>query len=103
MNKLVNVLAVVLTCAALAAATDVFRRLGLSLYSEQYLAGLLALALPLLFLHVPADGGKRGREGPVPWYDVIAALLSAAGAVYLFLRFPTLSELVDSVPWDGLL
>ncbi len=83
MGKLANVLAVALTCAAVAVAADVFRKLGLALYTEQYLAGLLALAMPLLFLHVPADGGKRGREGPVPWYDLVAALTSFAGAVYI--------------------
>jgi TRAP transporter 4TM/12TM fusion protein len=103
MTKLVNVLAVALTCAAVAVAADLFRKFGLSLYTEQYLAGLLALAMPLVFLHVPAGGGKRGRGGPVPWYDVVAALASCAGAVYIFFRFPALSELVDARPWDGLL
>jgi TRAP transporter 4TM/12TM fusion protein len=103
MSKLVNALAVTLTCAAIAVAADLFRKVGLSLYAEQYLAGLLALALPLLFLHVPADGGKRGREGAVPWYDIAAALVSCAGALYIFFRFPALSELVDTRPWDGLI
>ena len=50
MSKIVNVLAVLLTCAVLALAADVFRRFGLALYAEQYLAGFLALAMPLLFL-----------------------------------------------------
>ena len=103
MTRLVNVLAVALTCAAVAVAADLFRKFGLSLYSEQYLAGLLALAMPLIFLHVPADGGKRGRSGPLPWYDALAALISFAGAVYILLRFPTLSELVNARPWDGLI
>jgi TRAP transporter 4TM/12TM fusion protein len=102
MAKLANVLAVALTCAAVAVAADVFRRLGLALYTEQYLAGLLALAMPLLFLYVPADGGKRGREGPVPWYDLLAALSSFAGALYILFRFPALSELVHARPLDGL-
>src|SRR5262245_9138269 len=103
MTKLVNVLAVALTCAAVAVALDLFRKFGVSLYTEQYLAGLLALAMPLLFLYVPADGGKRGRDGPVPWYDLAAALASCAGAVYILVRFPDLSELIDARPWDGLI
>jgi TRAP transporter 4TM/12TM fusion protein len=103
MTRLVNVLAVALTCAAVAVAADLFRKFGLSLYSEQYLAGLLGLAMPLIFLHVPADGGKRGRAGPLPWYDALAALISFAGCVYILLRFPALSELVNARPWDGLI
>jgi TRAP transporter 4TM/12TM fusion protein len=103
MTKLVNILAVALTLAAVAVAADLFRKLGISLYTEQYLAGLLALALPLLFLHVPSDGGKRGSEGGVPWYDQLAALLAGAGALYIAIRFPALSELVHAQPWDGLI
>ena len=49
--------------------------LGLNLYTEQYISGLLALALPLVFLHVPASGKRGGRKGPVPWYDLAAAIV----------------------------
>ena len=59
--------------------------------------------MPLIFLHVPADGGKRGRAGPLPWYDALAALISFAGCIYILLRFPALSELVNARPWDGLI
>jgi len=103
MSKIVNVLAVLLTCAVLALAADVFRRFGLALYAEQYLAGLLALAMPLLFLHVPAKGGRGGRTGPVPWYDMLAAAVSCAGAIYIAFRFPHLSQMVYVQPWDGLI
>ena len=103
MPKVVNVLAVALTGAAIAVAADLFRKLGLSLYTEQYLAGLLALALPLLYLHVPARGSKRGRDGPVPWYDLAAAAMACAGAIYMAVRFPVLSEFVSTRPWDGLI
>jgi len=102
MSKIVNVLAVALTCTVLALAADVFRRLGFALYAEQYLAALLALAMPLLFLHVPAKGGRGGRTGPVPWYDIVAAVASCAGAAYIAFRFPKLSEMVYVQPWDGL-
>src|SRR5215218_7644035 len=76
---------------------------GLSLYTEQYLAGLMALAMPLLYLHVPA-GGRRGvRSGPVPWYDLVAAAVSFVAMIYVAIRFPALSELVSARPWDGLI
>src|SRR6185437_1986251 len=74
MKKLVNVLAIALTAGVLALAADLFRRVGIVLYSEQYLAFLLALAMALIFLHVPVSG--RQRTGAVPWYDLAAALAS---------------------------
>src|SRR5215212_956112 len=102
MKTLVNGLAVLLTCCVVAVSADLFRRAGLSLYTEQYLAGLLALALPLIYLHVPAGTG-RTRVGPVPWFDILAAIVAFFCSVYVVFRFPPLSELVSERPWDGLL
>ena len=101
MKKLTGFLAVALTCGAIALSADVFRLVGLSLYSEQYLAALLAIATPLVFLHVPARG-ERGRE-TVPWYDLAAAAAGFLAAGYLAARYATLSELTTRQPWDGLL
>jgi TRAP-type uncharacterized transport system fused permease subunit len=104
MRSFVNVLAVVLTAAVIAVSADLFRKFGISLYTEQYLAGLTALAMPLLFLNVPMRGGRGGRNGaPVPWYDVALAIVSFLTLAYVAVRFPTLSELVSARPWDGLI
>jgi TRAP transporter 4TM/12TM fusion protein len=100
---LVDALAVALTSAVIGLAADVYRLMGVQFYTEQYLAGLLALAMPLLFLHVPAAGGRDGRSGPVPWYDLVAAAVSCAASIYILVRFPQLSELVALAPWDGLI
>ena len=100
MRKLVAVLAVALTALAVALSADLFRLAGLSLYTEQYLSALLAIATPLVFLHIAADGTK-GRDR-VPWYDALAALAGFVAAGYLAWRFPPLSELVSRQPWDGL-
>src|SRR5207245_11348106 len=102
MGRLISVLAVVLTCAAIALSADLFRMAGLSLYSEQVLAGLLAIATPLVFLHVSARG-ERGRTGQVPWYDLVAAFAGAAAAAYLALRYASPSEPTWTQRWDGLL
>ena len=101
MKAFVNALAVLLTCSVIAVSADLFRNVGLSLYTEQYLAALLALALPLIYLHVPAGTG-RSRTGPVPWYDMVAAVLGFLCSIYVVFRFPPLSELVAERPWDGL-
>lgn len=61
-------LALALTLGSLAWAADLLRMFGILLFNEQHLAIALALALPLLYLSVPA------REGPrtsVPWYDLV--------------------------------
>lgn len=102
MRALINALAVALTVAVIAIAADLFRTLGVSLYTEQYLAGLLALAMPLLFLSVPVTGGHGRRSGAVPWYDLLAAAVSCACSLYIAFRYLTLSELVSVRPWDGI-
>lgn len=101
MGRLTALMAAALTCAVVAISADLFRRTGLNLYTEQYMAGLLALAMPLVYLSVPAGAG-RTRTGPVPWYDLAFAALSFAAAVYAAVRFPALSEQVSTRPWDGL-
>src|SRR6266705_1463579 len=102
MGRLISVLAVVLTCAAIALSADLLRVAGLSLYTEQALAGLLAIATPLVFLHVSA-AGERGRAGALPWYDLVAAIAGFAASAYLAIRYASLSELTSKQPWDGLL
>ncbi len=63
MGRLISVLAVLLTCGAIALSADLFRMAGLSLYSEQYLAGLLAIATPLVFLNFSARGERDRTAG----------------------------------------
>src|SRR5258706_12290370 len=92
MGRLISVLAVVLTCAAIALSADLFRVAGLSLYTEQVLAGLLAIATPLVFLHLSA-AGERGRAGAVAWYDLAAAIPGFAASGFLPLRYWSLSQL----------
>ena len=102
MNKFINVLAAALTLGIVALAADLFRRAGLAWYAEQYIGLLLAAALPLVFLHIPASGGRKGRTGAVPWYDLAAALAGFACASYLTVRYPELSDMVSLQPRDGL-
>src|SRR5258706_3124143 len=100
MGRVISVLSVVLTCASISLSSDLFRMAVLSLYTGQVLAGLLAIATPLVFLTVSA-AGDRGRAA-VPWYDLAAAIVGSVAAAYLAVRFPALSELTSKQPWDGL-
>src|SRR2546426_12726224 len=99
MGRLISVLAVVLTCAAIALSADLFRMAGLSLYTEQVLAGLLAIATPLVFLHVSARG-ERGRTGNVPWYDLAAPAIGLAAPAFLQIGCAHLPDHPSKQPWD---
>jgi len=101
LDRLAAGLAVLLTLGAVAWATDLFRMVGLVFYTEQYLGGMLAIAIPLVYLAVPAGRG-RYRTGRVPWYDGLAAALGVAAGAYAAYRFPILTELVTARPLDGM-
>ena len=102
MRKLIDTLGVLLTCGVIVLAADLIRPLGFNFYTEQYLAGLLAIALPLLYLRVPARG-ERKRSENVPWYDIALAALAFLACAYCAARFPPLSELVVRAPAEGLI
>ena len=95
-----NTLAVTLTLGSLAWAADLYRMAGLVLYNEQHIAIALAMAVPLLYLTVPARKGPRTH---VPWYDIAAAVLGAATSCYLAIRYPTLVDTMMDLTVDGLL
>ena len=101
MNGFIAVLAVVLTLGSIAWAADLFRMAGLLLYTEQFLSGILAIAVPLVFLSVRARKGSEGA--PVPWYDYLFSILGFVCANYMAVRYPQLAELVSDAPIDGLI
>jgi TRAP transporter 4TM/12TM fusion protein len=107
MNVVINALAVALTCGVLAWAGDLVRKAGFLLYTEQYIGAMVALALPLVYLSVPARRqgaeGERRRNRDVPWYDIAAAVVGVAAALYVAFRFPVLSEESATRPWDGVI
>ena len=100
-NGITNVLAVVLTLGAIAWSADLFRMVGVLLYTEQFLNGILAVAVPLVFLSVRAT--RAGKGGTIPWYDGAAAVVGFGAALYMAVRYPTLAELVADHPVDGLI
>jgi TRAP transporter 4TM/12TM fusion protein len=101
MKRLASVLAIMLTAGVLALAADLFRRVGIVLYAEQYLAALMALAMPLLFIHFRAEG--KERDGALPWYDAIAAAAGFLACCYWTWRFPALSDMVSTPTADGII
>ena len=94
-------LAIAVLGAALAQAADLYRAFGLQFYPQQYMAGILALSVPLTLLVYDFNGERR--RGSPPWYDVVAAAFGFATAAYAAVRYPVLSELIFKLPMQGLI
>lgn len=84
-----QILGTTLALCSLAWAGDVPRLLGFVLYTEQYLAFILGLALCLVYLRQPFRGKARMR---VPWYDAAAAAMGLFIGVYIAVTYPTLVD-----------
>ncbi len=94
-------LAALLTLGSLAWSADLYRDVGLVLFTEQFLAGMLGIALALVFMHYPAR--RRSERTRVPFYDLIAGVLGLSAGAYVAVVFPELSERLDTDPLDGLI
>ncbi len=94
--------AALLTLGSIAYATQFYRDvLGLLLFNEQFLAGMLGLGLTLIYLTQPIRAGmKRDR---VPWYDWLLAAASFACGAFIVWRFPDFSDDMTNRPIDGLI
>jgi TRAP transporter 4TM/12TM fusion protein len=92
---LVSLLSGLLTLAALGWAADLYPRVGLVLYTEQFLAGMIAIVLPLAYLTAPA---RKHRVGTLPWYDACAAAVGFATAAYVAVDYPQLAEEIAYQP-----
>ena len=95
----VSVGACLVVFGSVAWAANLYRSVGLVLYTEQFLAGMLALAVPLVFLNVPA---RKGAGGPIPWYDVLAAVAGFGALAYVAVVYPRLANELVYKPADAL-
>jgi TRAP transporter 4TM/12TM fusion protein len=95
-----NVAPILLTLGSLAWAADLYTIAGLALYNEQFIAGMLAVALPIVFVTYPP---RKGHIGPIAWYDVIAAIIGFAVSVYVVIEYPRLANEMSYDPLDGLI
>lgn len=99
-SRLVRLLLLAVTLAAIGYALDAFRFLGLTLYSQQYLAIVLAIALPAAYLGFPLRPEQRDR--PPPLYDICAAILGFAASAYLAVTYPALLDRLYANPPEAL-
>ncbi len=88
-----------LTLVAVAWALDVPQRLNWPLFTEQFLAAILTLVLPLAFL---ATAPRRKRAGAAGAWDVALALVAALAAGFVTVRYPEMQTRLVYLPWDGI-
>jgi TRAP transporter 4TM/12TM fusion protein len=88
--KLIDTLAMLLTLGGIGWALDAYNRVGIAIYDQQYLAGMLAIALALAFLKFPFRGKQKTR---LPWYDAVAAVVIFAATGYLAVFYPRIVDL----------
>jgi len=88
--KLIDTLAILLTLGGICWALDAYNRVGIAIYDQQYLAGMLAIALALAFLKYPFRGKEKTR---LPWYDAVAAVVIFAATAYLAVFYPRIVDL----------
>jgi TRAP transporter 4TM/12TM fusion protein len=101
-RRLVVIFSAALTLGSLGWAADLYRvTLGLVFSTEQFLAGMLAIALPLLYLNTRA--GPNMPKEKVPWYDWVFAIIGLFCGAYMAVRYTVLSELITERPNDGLI
>jgi TRAP transporter 4TM/12TM fusion protein len=87
-RPIADLLAFLITLTAVLWAVNAPRQLGLSFYPQQFLGLVLALALPLAFLTLPA---RRGAEREVvPWTDAAAAIAAFAALAWITVGYPAI-------------
>ncbi len=90
-----------LTLGSVAWALDLNLWLELDLYPAQFFAGMLALALPLAFISLPAR--RRTARRRVPWYDAVAAAVGFGAVGYLTWEYQRVVDLILLRPMDAVI
>ena len=94
-------LQVLLVLGPIAYALDLYREVGLSLFTEQMLAVVLGFALAIVFLdraEVLAEKASSWR-----WLYIAGALLTVIAGCYVGVRYPTLSVIATLLPPEALI
>lgn len=94
------VLGALLTFGTIADAADLYRAVGLELFTEQKLIGMLGIALALVFLVYPVKGGQKPHR--VPWYDFIAAIAGFAACAFVAYEYERIFEDLHLRPDDAM-
>lgn len=95
MSALRNGLGVLIALAAIAFAADLFSRIGIAIYTEQYLAVVLGISLSLVFLKPQEKAIQRLCNAAI-------AVIGLLTSLYLAIQYPDLVERQMDLPLDAL-
>ena len=98
-SRIVAILATLLTLVAIAWSADLPLEFGWQIYTQQYLALVLAFTLALVFMHYRASCGTGGIA---PLYDLAAAALCLGTAGYVAVVYQWLDAELPYHPRLGL-
>jgi TRAP transporter 4TM/12TM fusion protein len=90
-KRLIDALAFLLTLGGVGWALDIYNRIGLAIYDQQYLAAMLAISLAMAYLKFAVTGREKQN---LPWYDAVAAVVAFAAVGYLAVFYPRIVDLV---------
>ena len=96
--RVADVFAFALTLAAIAWAINLPRMLNVAFYPQQFIAAILALALPIAFLTLPARRGSV--RSTVPWYDWALATAAFVAVASVAIRYADLVNVIFMRPVD---
>ena len=94
-----GLLAAILTLASIAGAADLYRRVGLVLFTEQRMLAMVGIALMVAFIVFPFS--KSIPRPRVPWYDWLAAGIALAVCGYTALDYERIFENLSDRPLDA--
>lgn len=100
-SLIVTMLSAVIPLTTLLWSLNLPRQLGLNLFTEQMLAFMVALALPLTFLTTPARASQDSDGGPRPAIDKVSALVSFFATAYIAVRYPQIFDALYERPLDA--
>ena len=105
-GHVVNALALLLTVSAVLWAADVPSRMGISVYTEQFLAIILGLSLAIVFLVPRKMGQVSAKDSAKSLPNTLDIILSALGlglSLWIAIDYPSLVSRAMLLPTDGLL
>lgn len=100
-NPVILALQTLLILAVIVWVADLPARLGLALFTEQFLALVLACTLALVFLHC-GPGGPPADDHVIPIYDLVFALAGFLSTLYIAVQYPDLFKTMVYRPLDGI-